>query len=127
MPNWSRRAWRQRWLRFIAVGVLNTGFGYAVYAAWLWLGLEFQWAYLLALMLGVVFSFRTHGALVFRQLGWRRFAPYAACWAGLYFVNVLAIALLQRVEVDNYTAGALTALPSAVLSYWLQRFVVFRQ
>lgn len=125
-PTMLRRLWRRRWLRFLLLGVVNTAFSYAVYALLLALGLHYALANLGALALGIVFSFRTHSAYVFGHPGWRPFARYVLCWVAIYCLNILMIAGLVRAGADPYTAGALTVLPGAAMSYLAQRYVVFR-
>lgn len=121
----ARSAWRRRWLRFLLVGVLNTAVCYAVYFVLLWCGLPYPLANLGALVFGVLFSFRTHASLVFRQSASRRLPRYLVCWALLYGVNIALIAALLRQGLDAYQAGALALIPMAGISYLVQKLVVF--
>ncbi|MBA5639015.1 GtrA family protein [Duganella sp. LX20W] len=149
MSAWSRAApalralwtglWRRRWFRFGLAGALNTAFGYGAYALLLALGLHYALANLGALALAVCFSFRTHATLVFGHGAGRAHGPrsgplfgplfirYVLGWLVLYAVNVAAIAVLLRAGLGAYAAGALWLAPQAVLSYLMQRHVVFRR
>lgn len=122
------RGWwqRHRWLRFLLVGGMNTAFGYGIYALLLFAGLNYALANLLALWLGLVFSFRTHSGLVFRQRQWRRFFRYLLSWCAIYLLNIGIIALLLQRGISAYVAGIITIAPAAVLSYLAQRHFVFR-
>lgn len=122
------RGWwrRHRWLRFLLVGGLNTAFGYAVYALLLFLGLNYALANLLALSLGLVFSFRTHSGVVFGQHDRRRFLRYLLSWGAIYLFNIGIIALLLQRGLSAYAAGIVTIVPVAALSYLAQRHFVFR-
>lgn len=122
------RGWwqRHRWLRFLLVGGLNTAFGYCMYALLLFLGLNFALANLLALLAGIVFSFRTHSGLVFLRHDWRRFLRYLLSWAAIYLLNTGIIALLLQCGISAYVAGLITIVPGALLSYLAQRHFVFR-
>ncbi len=112
--------------RFVAVGVLNTAFSYAVYAAFLFAGLDYRVANLLALATGVLFSFRTQSTLVFGGAGRGRLPRFVLAWTTLYAFNVFLIGRFVAVGLDAYAAGAL-ALPFVVAcSFVVQKFVVFR-
>lgn len=116
---------RLQFVRFVLVGVLNTAFSYGVYAFFLYLGLPYALANLAALLLGIAFSFRTQGALVFGNRNPRLIVRFAACWLVIYGFNVGVIALLVRAGFDPYAAGALALLPTTLASYVVQRLLVF--
>ena len=118
--------WQRRWLRFLLVGGINTAAAYGFYAGLLLLGLPYALANLGALILNILFSFRTHSTFVFRLPGGRRFPRYLATWITLYGVNIVLIGLLMRLGMNAYWAGALAMLPVVLLSYILQRWFVFR-
>lgn len=118
--------WRRRWIRFVLAGGLNTTFSYGVYVLLLWLGLHYSLAYFCAVALGVGFSYGTHGMVVFGRVGWRRFARYVVGWGAIYGLNVALIRMLTEWGWSAYLAGALTVLPCAILSYFVQRYFVFR-
>lgn len=67
-------------LRFLLVGLLNTGFSFSLYMLMVWLGMHFAAANLFATLTGIAFSFRTQGTLVFGQ---PRLAAAAPVRAGL--------------------------------------------
>lgn len=118
--------WQQhRWLRFLVTGGVNTAFSYAVFALLVYLGLNYALSNLFSLMLGILFSFRTQSALVFTGAGPGVFWRYVAVWAVLYFCNVGMIAGFIHLGANAYTAGALVILPTAVASYFMQKYFVF--
>lgn len=123
--NAAQALWRRRWLRFLLVGGVNTAASYAVYAALLLAGLPYALANLGGLVFGILFGFRTHAALVFRQMPGRRFPRFFAGWAVLYGVNILLIGGMLRLGLDAYWAGALAIPPMALLSYLVQKQFVF--
>ena len=110
-PERMRRLLRFEFVRFVLVGVLNTAFGYAVYAGLLYLGLHYALANLMALLLGIAFSFRTQGTLVFRNPDLRLIVRFAACWLLILGFNIGLIALFMHFGLDAYVAGALSLLP----------------
>lgn len=116
---------RGQLVRFGLVGVLNTGFSYAIYAALLALGLPYAAANLGALLIGIVFSFRTQGRLVFLNDDKQRFLRFVAVWAAIYVVNVTLIGLFVSFGVGAYAAGAVALGPIVLLSFVAQKYFVF--
>jgi len=116
---------RLQFVRFLFVGTLNTVVGYTVYALLLYLGLPYAAASLGALLLGILFSFRTHGALVFGNRDSGLIFRFASCWGIIYLANIALIAGLRQLGLTDYVAGAITMLPVALLSYLMQKFLVF--
>lgn len=118
---------RHRPLRFVLVGVLNTGFSYFCYAAFLALGLAVPWASLLALVLGIVWSFSTQGTLVFQNATRVTFLKFSLNWLMLYVVNLGFIFLLMRMHLNAYVAGALSTIPVTAISYFSMKCFVFKK
>jgi putative flippase GtrA len=119
------RILRHQIVRFVIVGTINTGAAYAAYAILLYAGLPYAAASLGALVLGLLFSFRTQGALVFGNQDRRLFLRFAACWGAIYLLNTVLIGSLIRLGLDAYRAGALAIIPVTVFSYLTQKFLVF--
>lgn len=112
-------------LRFLFVGVLNTGFSYSLYVLLVWLGIHFAPANLLATLAGIAFSFRTQGALVFGRSDWRLLRRFVPVWIAIYAINISIIALLIHFGLTAYIAGAVAILPTVLLSFLLQKRYVF--
>ena len=116
-----------RFLRFLVVGVVNTAVSYAAYAFFLFVGLSYAYAYLLALILGIFFSFKTQGKFVFQNQSYRAFVPFVLCWVAIYWVNIALIREFITLGFNAYVAGALALPVTVVLSYVVQKFIVFRR
>jgi putative flippase GtrA len=116
---------RHRWLRFLITGGLNTGFSYGVYALLVFMGLNYALSNLCSLVLGILFSFRTQSTFVFNSSGRGLLWRYVAVWTVLYFSNILMIGGLIRLGANAYTAGAMAIVPTAALSFFLQKYFVF--
>lgn len=106
-------------LRFLAIGVVNTLFGYGVYALLVWIGLAPQLALSLAFAIGVLWNYLTHARLVFRVSGFRRVLPYAGVYGALYTVNALALWAALAAGLSPYIAQAILAVAMAGLSFFL--------
>lgn len=113
-------------VRFLAVGTLNTAFSYAIYAGFLYLGLGYQLANLIALVLGILFSFKTQGQLVFKNTDNRLFGRFLLSWVLVYLGTITLIGRIIALGFDAYTAGALALPFSVALSYLMQKYYVFR-
>lgn len=116
-----------QFFRFLVVGTINTGFSYSVYALLLFLGLDYKLANLVALILGIIFSFVTQGRFVFQNTNARLFLRFAFCWALLYIFNIRLIEFFINYGFDAYQAGAIAVPPMTVLSYFIQKIVIFRK
>ncbi len=125
MPNFWRVISEYRFFRYISVGLLNTGFSYLIYSLMLYLGLNYQVSNLLALVLGILFSFHTQGKIVFFNKGRIAFIKYLLAWIGIYFINIWIISILIDKFFDPYLSGAVATIPISIASYFILKFLVF--
>lgn len=114
-----------RFIRFLLVGGLNTAFGYGVFVACLWLGMHYALAGAISTGLGVLFNFKSTGNLVFRSKGNRNLPRFVAVYAIIYLVNTLAIGVMLKFGIPEWLGALILILPSAILSYVLNRQFVF--
>ena len=115
-----------KYVRFILVGVLNTVFGYLVFAGLTRLGWRDVFAVPAATVAGVAFNFMTYGKLVFQSLEARSLPRFLLGYLGLYACNVGGLRVLARVGLDAYKAQAVLVIPLAMLSYVYNDRWVFR-
>ena len=115
-----------QFVRFVLVGILNTGFAYLVYAVLLFVGLHYSFASLGTILLGILFSFRTQGRFVFNNTDLRRIGRFVLAWALIYFMAIGVIHQLVTLGINAYLAGALSLPLTTLASYLVQRFFVFR-
>ena len=113
-------------LRFLLVGGMNTALCYLVYAAMLFLKLPFWLANFIALIFGIFWSYYTAGKLVFRHEGSSRLAQFIGSWLVIYVLQTGLIWLLTRAGIGAAVAGLIVLPGTAVASYIVQRFIVFR-
>lgn len=111
-------------LRFLIVGIVNTGFGISVYWLLLYAGFLYQWASLLSLLLGIIFSFNTHKLAVFKTGG--VFFRYVVIWIAIYFINLELISMIRE-DIGDYFAGVAVLPVNVVLSFTLMKHFVFRR
>lgn len=113
-------------VRFLAVGVLNTAFGYAIFAGGVLVGLPSGIALAIAMVIGVIFNFFTLGRLVFDSRDPTRLPRFVGVYALTYVVNLMLLRLWEGAGVGPLLAQ-LACLPVTVsLTFLLMRFLVFR-
>jgi putative flippase GtrA len=117
--------WNNQFLRFLLVGGINTVFGYCMYALVTFTGLHYSIAMLLAQVSGVIFNFYTTGKLVFNNSDVRLFLRFFCVYITIYVINVLLLGVFERASYNMYIAGALLVLPNALLSFFLNKILVF--
>jgi putative flippase GtrA len=115
-----------RLFRFVAVGLVNTAFGYCVYAATLWIGLNYAAAAAISMIFGVFFNFKTTGRLVFGSKDNRLLLKFIGVYASLYVVNFIGLAVLTRCGLNAYSAGLVMLVPAAVFGFVLNKTLVFK-
>lgn len=117
----------RRFLLFLAVGGLNTLFGYGLFVALVALRLPIPVAMLLSTVGGVLFNFRTTGGIVFASRDGRRIFRFVAVYALLYGANLAGLSALMAMGLGVYLASALLLAPMALLAYALNKTFVFRE
>lgn len=112
---------------FLFVGGLNTLFGYGLYAFFIYLGMPYQLAAFASTCLGVLFNFKTTGKIVFQHSGQHVFLKFLSVYLFLYLLNVTLIKLIHMSAANLYLAGFLAIAPLAVVSFLLNKHIVFKE
>jgi putative flippase GtrA len=111
------------WLRFGLVGLVNTGFGYAVFAVLVLAGVWPGAALAGTTAVAVAFNFQTSRRLVFRTNG--PVLRFVAVYIVVLAANWAALRLLQWCGLPGLGAQALLTLPVAAVSFAGQQRFVF--
>ena len=122
---------RNRQLRFIVVGVCNTAFGYACFAA-IFLAVDSRVHYLLiqliAHFLSVCNAFVWHRRVTFRsQLPWpKQFVRFNLSYLGALAFGLVAMpALVAGFGLHPLLAAAIVTIATVALSYALHNYFSF--
>ncbi len=113
--------------RYLLVGILNTSFGYSLYAIFIFIGLHYSIAVLLSTVIGVIFNFKTIGILVFKSKNNALIVKFILVYVFTYCLNVVFLRILKELNFDMYVAGILLLVPIALISFLLHNSFVFRE
>jgi putative flippase GtrA len=119
-------ALKKRFFRFLIVGIINTLFSFSIYALLTALGFHYSLSILLANGLGVLFNFRTISTYVFNVKDNHLIFKFSLISLIIYLLSVQSIKFLLHVQVNKYLAGAVIALPMAILSFFLNKLFVYK-
>lgn len=114
-----------RFVRFGSAGAFNTVFGYLVYAAMIYVGLNYLFASLISLTASVLVGYAVTGRLVFRHRGESRLLRYVMAYVAIYFLYVGLLAVLTGAGLNEYLAGLAAVPPMVIVSYTILRLLVF--
>ncbi len=116
---------KKLFLMFLLTGVVNTAFGYSIFAIGIFIGLQSWLALMLSTVLGIIFNFKTIGILVFKSNDNTKFFKFLLAYAVLYCVSLLLVELCMRLGLSAYFSGFLALFPVAILSFYLNKIFVF--
>lgn len=115
-----------KFIRFLIVGGINTLFGYLMFALFIFLNFHYSIASLSATVLGILFNFKTTGRLVFGNKDNLLIFKFFGIYTIIYLLNISILKVFSLYKVDMYLAGALLLVPTAVLSFLLNKHFVFK-
>ena len=119
-------AGKRQFLRFLAVGVLNTAFGYGIFVVLVLLKLVPGTSLFIATVAGVFFNYLTTGRLVFAARGVRHLPLFAAVYGLTFLANLWSLKLLLAAGFSAIVAQAVLLPLMVVLSFFLNKVFVFR-
>jgi putative flippase GtrA len=128
VPEGLSSLWRFAFSRFVAVGLLNTVFGYSFYALLILIGIPRLVAVTIAKIVGTLFNFRTTGVLVFYNRDNRRLWRFLAVYGLGYPLNVALLEFWCRLVGTGPLVGQALSLPVVVVfTFLMMKTLVFRQ
>ena len=115
-----------KFLRYVAVGVLNSAVGYAFYLAGLVLGLRPALALAIAWAIGATFNYFSTGRLVFRSGGMALLPRFLLAYAAIYVFNVSLLQSALTLGAAPWAAQLIVLPAVVVVSYLVLNYAVFR-
>lgn len=119
-------AYTPQFAAFVAVGLLNTVFGYGVFLGGLWWGFSPGIALTIATIAGAFFNYLTTGRMVFRENSIHRLPHFLTVYVVVYVLNRVVLELLIAQSYAPWLAQAMILPFVVVASYVTMKFWVFR-
>jgi len=117
-----------KFIRFILVGILNTGFGVGMYCLLVFLSVPYWWATLISTILGVLFNFKTIGILVFENRDNSLIFRFILCYTLAYILNIgILYVFIEHIGLNGYWGGILATPFVATFSFLFQKMFVYRK
>lgn len=108
---------------FLFVGVINTIFGYSIFAFFIFFKIRYYLAFLFATSLGLIFNFMTTGRIVFKNKNFSLFYKFILISIIMYFLHVILIRIIN-VRINNfYISGLMAMSVTALIAFYLNRKV----
>lgn len=115
-----------RWVRFLLVGVVNTVFGYILFAAFVLGGAPRLWAVIGMTALGALFNFRSIGHLVFERNDLSLLPRFLGVYAGQCVINWFALSVMVEAGFSALVGQAILVPFLAAGVYFAMQTLVFR-
>jgi len=127
MVNLFKKVLSYRYIRFLLIGLVNTVFGYGLYAFFIFIGLHYSLAVFFGTILGILFNFQTIGRFVFKKIAKSLFLRFVSVYVFSYCLNIILIYLFKKIGFNDYSAGAILILPVSFIVYLLNSKYVFQK
>lgn len=116
--------WRQV-LRYYQAGMLNTLFGYGLYAVLVFLSLDMFVAQLISHVLGTLFNYINFSRYAFAG---KTGSPlrFVASYAVNYLLSLAVLWVLSQAIASSYLAGLVTVVIISALNFVILKRFVFR-
>ena len=116
----------KKFILFLFVGLLNTLFGYSIFAFFLWIGVHFTLSALISTIAGILFNFTTFGRIVFKNNSYSNLPKFVFIYALNYFLGVGVLYYCDQLDYNLYFVQAILLMPTAVLRYLLMKYFVYK-
>lgn len=120
----SRARLLELW-RYYQAGVINTAFGFGLYALLVWTGMNMFAAQLLSHCIGVAFNYFSYSRYVFREAGTAKLR-FVLSYVFNYLMGLFALAAVAQVVASPYLAGFIAVVIVSVINYFVLKRFVFR-
>ena len=113
--------------KYLLVGAINTVFGYAIFAFFIYIGMHYSIAIFFATIFGILFNFKTYGKLVFGEHTWSLLTKFILVYIVIYIAHVSLMTLFNSLTVNLYAGGVMALFPVAYLGYILNSRYVWKE
>ena len=116
----------ERLWRYYQAGIVNTAFGYGLYALFVALGLNMYLAQFVAHVLGMAFNYVTYSRHAFHDLDVSK-SRFVASYAVNYLLGLGALWAISQVVASPYLAGLIAVGIVSLINYFILRHWVFTE
>lgn len=110
--------------RYYQAGIVNTLFGYGLYALFVAVGLNMYVAQICAHILGVTFNYFTYSRYAFRDAEGSK-PRFVLSYAANYLLGLASLAAAAQVIASPYLAGLAAVLFVSMVNYFILKHFVF--
>ena len=114
-------------IKFVLVGIINTMFGYGLFAFLLYCNIHYALASVLATIISVLFNFKTTGTLVFKNHDNRLIFKFVSVYCFTTILSIIGLKIAKIFGVNLYFAGLILTGIMAIITFILQKKYVFRK
>lgn len=125
MLDWrSPKEWKQLW-RYYQAGIVNTAFGYGLFALFVRLGLNIFLAQIASHVLGMAFNYFTYSRHAFADHETTKLR-FILSYAGNYLLGLAMLAIVSHFIASPYIAGFVALVIVSLVNYFVLKRLVFR-
>ena len=117
----ARRLWR-----YYQAGIINTAFGYGLFALFVWLGLNMYAAQIVSHLLGMAFNYFTYSRHAFHDSDVSK-SRFIASYAINYLLGLGALWAISQFVPSPYLAGFIAVGIVSLINYFILRHWVFTE
>jgi putative flippase GtrA len=116
-----------KFIKYLLVGVVNTVFGYSMFALLIYFNLHYLFASIFATIAGVLFNFKTIGRIVFKSNNNSLIIKFIAVYLITFMLNLGGLKIFNSYHINMYLAGFLLLILCTPISYILNNKFVFKK
>lgn len=124
MLDWKSPAEWKRLFRYYQAGIVNTAFGYGLFALFIWLGMNMYVAQIVSHVAGVAFNYLTYSRYAFRDHD-ANLKRFILSYGVNYLLSVACLAAATHVIASPYVAGLIATIFVSAVNYLVLKRLVF--
>lgn len=126
MFDWKSSTEWKRIFRYYQAGIVNTAFGYGLFAILVYFGLNIYVAQIVSHILGMAFNYLTYSRYAFADHS-ANMARYILSYAVNYLLGLVSLFALSHFIASPYVAGLLATVIVSAINYLVLRKLVFME
>ncbi|WP_059119621.1 GtrA family protein [Vibrio sp. MEBiC08052] len=113
-------------IKYLFIGLVNTIFGYSVYSIFIYIGLDYSIALMMATVIGVIFNYNTYRQILFNKKSKKTiFIKFLSSYIIVYFVNLILLDHLNLL-FNEYISQIICIPPVVIFNWVIFKYWVFK-